>query len=56
MKSDRPFNKVGDEGLAKRNYHSPELRIFGDIRSITTMMPPIGMADDQGILPNNKTR
>jgi hypothetical protein len=35
MASDPRSSKPGDEGATRKGYHSPELRIYGDIRAIT---------------------
>jgi len=54
MASDPRSSKPGAEGRAREGYHSPELRIFGDIRTITRTGTGMGK-DDMGGPMNTKT-
>jgi len=52
MASDPRSSRPGDEGLARKAYHSPELRIFGDIRAITKKLTT-GNSMDSGGMPGS---
>jgi hypothetical protein len=54
MASDPRSTRPGHEGPARQAYHSPELRVYGDIRAVT-QATRIGMNKDSGSPPSGKT-
>jgi len=48
MASDPRSRKPGDEGSTRKGYHSPELRIYGDIRAITQTSTGSSTRDGSG--------